>query len=252
MKTLKFEDDKYEILVQRNVFIKDKISGDYYKSSVDSLTEDQLSYFKSYKEKVSSKFFHLFLCCTAILLISNYTYLIKLQNELSPLIYGWKMTIIIVVYFILNIVIHELGHILSLRFFGKNYDKVGFKLNFYVFPAFFVQMNDTYMLSRNEKIIVHLFGLFINYLLVNTLEIVNQIAISSESLTKAYMFFSATLLWNLVPILNSDGYKILLAFLGMDEYSHFRTNHWLVRTIQVVGISIALNTVIHWILYFLN
>lgn len=31
MKILKYEDEKYEVLVQNNVFIKDKKSGEYYK-----------------------------------------------------------------------------------------------------------------------------------------------------------------------------------------------------------------------------
>lgn len=248
----KYEDEKYEIFVQNNVFIKDKISGEYYKNSLKSLTDEQLSYFNNYKERVSSKCFYMFLIFAGLLFIFNYIYLVKLQNELSPLINGWNMSIIIVIYFIVNIAFHEMGHILSLKYFGKNFDKIGFKLNFYVFPSFYVQMNDTYMLSRNEKVIVHLFGLMTNYFVISTIEIVNLLTVSSESLTKAYMFFSATLLWNLVPVLNSDGYKTLLAFLNLDEYSHIKTNHWLVLTIQIVGVCIALNTVIHWILYFVN
>lgn len=252
MKILKYEDENYEVLVQKDVFIKDKISGDYYKNNLDSLTDEQLSSFKIYKERVSSKFFYLFLCFTVVMFILNYIYLMKLQKEIPPLIYGWKSWVIVVIYFIVNVVLHEMGHILSLKFFGKNFNKVGFKLNYYVFLSFYVQMNDTYMLSRNEKIIVHLFGLSTNFLVINTLEIINQLTISSEPLTKAFMFFSATLFWNLVPILNSDGYKILLAFLGLDEYCQVKTNHWLVLTIQIIGIGIALNTIIHWILYFLK
>ncbi len=252
MKIFKYEDEKYEVIVQKNVFIKDKVSGDFYKNGLNSLTDEQLSCFKIYKERVSSKFFYLFLSFTAFMFILNYIHLIKLQNELSSVFYGWKMWIIIVIYFILNIVLHELGHIYSLKFFGKNFDKFGLKLNFYVFPAFYVQLNETYMLSRNEKIIVHLFGLFINYFVINTLEIINQFTISSESLTMAFMLFSSTLLWNLVPILNSDGYKILLAFLSIDEYSRFKTNHWLVLTIQIIGISLAVNSVVHWILYIVK
>ncbi|MGG1242035.1 zinc metalloprotease LiaK [Bacillus cabrialesii] len=252
MKILKYEDEKYEVIVQNNVFIKDKKSGEYYKNSLNSLTDEQLLRFKMYKEKVSPKFFYLFLFFTAFMFILNYIHLIKLQNGLSSVFHGWKMWIIIVIYFIMNIVLHELGHIYSLKFFGKNFDKVGFKLNFYVFPAFYVQLNETYMLSRNEKIIVHLFGLFINYLLINTLELINQFTFSSEALTMAFMLFSSTLLWNLVPILNSDGYKILLAFLSLDEYSRFKTNHWLVLTIQIIGIGLAINSVVHWLLYIVN
>lgn len=252
MKILQYEDKDYELIVQKNIFIKDKKSGSYYRNSLNSLTDEQLSHFTIYKEKVSARFFYLILCFTAAMFILNYIHLIKLQNVLSPIIYGWKMWIIIAIYFIINIVLHEMGHIYSLKFFGKKFDKVGFKLNFYVFPAFYVQMNETYMLSRNEKIIVHLFGLFINYCVINSLELINFLTISNKPLTMAFMFFSSTLLWNLIPILNSDGYKILLAFLSLDEFSSFKTNHWLVLTIQIIGISLAVNSVVHWILYFIN
>ncbi|MEI2466903.1 peptidase, partial [Niallia taxi] len=46
MKILQYEDEDYKILVQENVFIKDKKSGEYYKNSLDSLTNEQLSKFK--------------------------------------------------------------------------------------------------------------------------------------------------------------------------------------------------------------
>ncbi|MBR0022582.1 peptidase, partial [Bacillus subtilis] len=58
MKILKYEDEKYEVLVQNNVFIKDKKSGEYYKNSLNSLSDEQLLRFKMYKEKVSPKFFY--------------------------------------------------------------------------------------------------------------------------------------------------------------------------------------------------
>ncbi|RZH99689.1 peptidase, partial [Staphylococcus condimenti] len=66
------------------------------------------------------------------------------------------------------------------------------------------------------------------------------------SLTLSYMLFSSTMIWNLVPMLNSDGYKIMLALLSLDEFSNFTKNHWLVLIFQIIGVSIALNTLIHW------
>lgn len=61
-------------------------------------------------------------------------------------------------YLLVFIVFHELGHIVCFKYFGKKIDSVGFKFN-YIFPSFFVRMNDTYLLSKKEKIIVHLGGL---------------------------------------------------------------------------------------------
>ena len=106
-------------------------------------------------------------------------------------------------------------------------------------------MNETYMLSRIDKIIVHSFGLFVNFTLINFVQLVNILVFDSYSLTLAYLLFSSTMVWNLVPVLNSDGYKIILASLSLDEFSNFTKNHWLVLIFQIIGITIALNTLIH-------
>ncbi|MDT3958299.1 peptidase, partial [Staphylococcus kloosii] len=131
-------------------------------------------------------------------------------------------------------------------------NKVGFKLNFYVFPAIYVQMNEIYMISRKEKIIVHSFGLFVNFTFINLVQIINEFTVNNVSLTIAFMLFSSTMIWNLIPMLNSDGYKVLLAILYLDEYNNFIKNHWLVLSIQILGVLIALNTLIHWIKYWLK
>ncbi|HGH0905468.1 TPA: peptidase, partial [Staphylococcus pseudintermedius] len=68
----------------------------------------------------------------------------------------------------------------------------------------------------------------------------------------AYMFFSSTLLWNLVPILNSDGYKIMMVALSLDEFNNFTKNHWLILIFQTIGVVIALNTIIHWVFYWIK
>ncbi|PNZ60042.1 peptidase, partial [Staphylococcus condimenti] len=161
-----------------------------------------------------------------------------------------SILLFVILYFLMNIIFHELGHIYSLKFFGRKIDKVGFKLNFYVFPAFYVQMNETYMLSQIDKIIVHSFGLFVNFALINFIQLLNILIINNISLTLSYMLFSSTMIWNLVPMLNSDGYKIMLALLSLDEFSNFTKNHWLVLIFQIIGVSIALNTLIHWVIYW--
>ena len=145
---------------------------------------------------------------------------------------------------------HELGHIYSLKFFGRQFNKVGFKLNFYVFPSFYVQMNEIYMLSKKDKIIVHSFGLFINFLFINSIQLFNVVTIDNYGLTLAYLFFSSTMIWNLIPILNSDGYKIMLTALSLDEFEKIMRNHWLVIIFQFVGVVIALNTLIHWLIHW--
>ena len=77
-----------------------------------------------------------------------------------------------------------------------------------------------------------------------------MVTIDNYGLTLAYLFFSSTMIWNLIPILNSDGYKIMLTALSLDEFEKIMRNHWLVIIFQFVGVVIALNTLIHWLIHW--
>lgn len=249
MKPLIYEDQNYEILAQNHIFIKDKKNKTYYRNNIDSIDSNTLNKFKKYPEKINQFHFCLYVLFIIVMIITNNIYVLKLQKIVTP---NFNNTILVVLisYFLINIICHELGHIYSLKFFGRKIDKVGFRLNFYVFPSFYVQMNETYLLSQIDKIIVHSFGLFVNFTFINLTQLLNILTINNYSLTLAYILFSSTMIWNLVPMLNSDGYKIMLASLSLDEFSNFTKNHWLVLIFQLIGVSIALNTLIHWIIYW--
>lgn len=251
MKPLKYEDKEYEILIQNHVFIKDKKTNSYYRNNMNSIDEKMLKKFNSYPEKVNCFLFFTYMLLSVIVIITNILYTLYLQKNII-IIFENEVTVVLILYFLVSVFLHELGHIYSLKFFGRKIDKFGFRLNFYVFPSFYVQMNETYMLSKIDKIIVHSFGLFINIISINLLQLMNILIIDSYALTVAYMFFSSTLLWNLVPILNSDGYKIMMVALSLDEFNNFTKNHWLILIFQTIGVVIALNTIIHWVFYWIK
>lgn len=251
MKTLKYEDENIEIFCEKNVFIKNKSTGKYYKNDKSCLNDYDLGYFEDYNEKLPTLIFYIYILFSVFLFIVNYVYVCILQIS-NPKSFTSDLIVVLFIYFLSNIIIHELGHIYSLKFFGRKFDKVGFRFNFYVFPAFYVQMNETYMLSRRDKIFVHSFGLFLNLLIINFIEFINIIIFNNHNLTLAFMFFSTTVLWNIVPILNSDGYKILLSILHLDEYKKHTTNHWLVLILQLIGLLMAVNAILNWIFYWMN
>ncbi|MGX7111512.1 hypothetical protein [Gemella cuniculi] len=83
-------------------------------------------------------------------------------------------------------------------------------------------MNDVYMLPNQEKIIVHSAELFINYV-INLL--VLQISNLIEDLVLIHdiaLLFLFPLLANTLPVLNSDGYKIMLVFLKYNEKKYIK------------------------------
>lgn len=249
MKPLIYESENYEILIQNNVFIKDKKKKSYYRNDLNSIDTYKLKRFKNYPEKVHISVFSFYITFNIIMVLINNIFNLNLQKYIAPEFSN--MTILIVFfYFLINVFFHELGHIISLKYFDKKIDKVGFKLNYFIFPSFYVQMNETYMLSRIDKIIVHSFGLFVNYTTINLIQLLNVLFINSNALTISYVLFSSTMIWNLVPILNSDGYKIMLAALCLDEYKNYTKNHWIILIFQLIGVTIALNTLVHWIIYW--
>ena len=146
----------------------------------------------------------------------------------------------------MNIFIHELGHIKSLNYIGKKHQKIGFKMNYYIFPAIYVEMNEIYLISKNEKIIVHLAGLITNYLTINFIQVINLLFLKNKILDSSFIFFSYALLWNLVPVLNSDGYKVLITLFSVDELENKRKNHLIVKLIQAISLLLVIETVISW------
>lgn len=51
MKPLIYENENYEILIQNNVFIKDKKKKSYYRNDLNSIDTYKLKCFKNYPEK---------------------------------------------------------------------------------------------------------------------------------------------------------------------------------------------------------
>ena len=131
MKPLKYENEKYEILIENHVFIKDKIKNNYYRNKLSAIDSEELKHFTSYPEKISNFLFWIYILLTITMIIVNNIYTLYLQKNIKPL-FDINIIIILVLYFLFNIFMHELGHIYSLKFFGRQFNKVGFKLNFYV------------------------------------------------------------------------------------------------------------------------
>lgn len=119
-------------------------------------------------------------------------------------------------------------------------------MNFYVFPSFYVQLNDIYMLSKKEKLIVHSAGIYINLFIILTFQIINTLFLKMDMLSVSYIFFFLALLWNVIPVLNSDGYKILLTLLNKDEFENSKKNHLIIKIIQIIGVLLAIRSVLLW------
>ncbi|ULG73138.1 peptidase [Macrococcus brunensis] len=250
MSILKYEDADFEIIYQKKLYIKDKTELEYFQLEADRINDLEPQKFHIYKERINTRFIYFFLTIILFLFVCNYINVALLQKQIAPLPDSYQTIIIMAVYFIINLILHESSHILSLKFCGKKFNKVGIKLNYYIFPSFYVQMNEIYMLSKNEKIFVHMSGIIINLIFMTLIQTINFIWINSEELTRGYMYFMLDMVWNIAPFLNSDGYKTLITFLNMDEYTDRKENSSLIKFLQFLSILMVLHTLFNWIRFY--
>lgn len=115
---------------------------------------------------------------------------------------------------VLNIFLHELGHMIFLKsFYRDGRIKLGFKL-FFIYPAFYVDTSDSYLLPKYKKISVYLAGNFFNsiYILFCMIFI--------PEINKYNYIVISTILINFLPIVKSDGYYALISM--WDKYIFFK------------------------------
>lgn len=108
----------------------------------------------------------------------------------------------------LNILAHEGFHAAVLHaFYPGAKTRPGFRLTF-IFPTFYVDTSDSYLLPTYKRLAVYLAGNAANGLLVTLAYLV------APKLAGDATFISATMAINLLPIMKSDGYYLVETLRG--------------------------------------
>jgi putative peptide zinc metalloprotease protein len=114
---------------------------------------------------------------------------------------------------------HESGHGLACKSFGRRIHRAGLMF-YYGMPAFFVDTSDMWMEQRKPRILVSLAGPIVNVIIgcvIAILVILLPISVWTQALFQvAYVTFLGALL-NLNPLLEFDGYYILMDWLEMPQ-----------------------------------
>ena len=113
---------------------------------------------------------------------------------------------------VLSISVHEAGHALAIRHYGRRVRRLGFAI-YYLFPCFYVDSTDMALATRQQRIVVSLAGPIGGLLVGAACAFVT--AGGGESLAGAIAYRAASLfvfqfVLNLLPILDLDGYHILV------------------------------------------
>src|SRR5919201_3018931 len=152
---------------------------------------------------------------------------------------------------VLSISIHEAGHALAIRHFGRRVRRFGLAM-YYLFPCAYVDATDMSLGSRWQRVIVSLAGPFAGVTIAAACAMVA--AAMPGTLAGELGFKAASLLvfqffLNLLPILELDGYHILvdaldapflrqraLAFVRGQAFRKLRRRaHW---TLEEVGLAV--------------
>ena len=227
-----FSDTDVEVRVsENNAVIHHRETGRYHHAPKSSLPGHYLDNLVPYESKVGARVAYILLSIGLVLLVANLIAITRLSvsgaGKLAP--------VILAGYTVVNIVMHEGAHILALRFVGRKIDKVGFKMHYVILPAFYVRMNQSHLLDRYERIVVHGAGAFVN-LLVNLMFILS-ISGHTPDLNVALKFVGWAIAVNTLPVLNSDGYRVLLALADHAERRSIGKNpRWIISIKYIMNL----------------
>lgn len=111
-----------------------------------------------------------------------------------------------------SVTVHEAGHALAIRHFGRRVRKLGFAI-YYLFPCAYVDATDMVMAPRRQRLLVSLAGPVAGVTVAAAAMAV--VMTTGDPILQAVAFQAATLLifqfvLNLLPILDLDGYHMLV------------------------------------------
>lgn len=226
-----YKDDNYEIFGEDERYIvKDIQRRKYYRLSGSEIKKYKFN-FKNKTERISStNVYFFFMILFSLEILNIYISLRTTIGKIDELDFIYSLC----VYLPIFIIFHELGHISFYHLFGRKVDKIGFKFN-YIFPSFYVRMNDSYLLSKKERLIVHSGGMMFS-LLINTFIFLIGVTFNNILLIYLSKYMSVDIIFNSLPIMNSDGYKIILSLRGVEEKKNFAENNCLIKSIKAINI----------------
>ncbi|NQX11430.1 hypothetical protein HQQ80_07325 [Microbacteriaceae bacterium VKM Ac-2855] len=230
------DNDCEVLLVGGTATVLDRERNRYYQTTVAKLPVEIREAVTPRISRVSPRAAVTFVVVVLALLLGNLAFSLANGTERPS---GWLVAVL-AVYLPVSVVIHETAHALALRAMGRSIDKVGVKLNYWVFPAFYVRINQSLLLNRNEKVIVHGAGVCINLAINLVLFACNAFVFHWADLEVALQFVVLTLAINAIPALKSDGYRMLLALAGVDELRGLLQNPCWVVAIKVVSTAYVL------------
>lgn len=129
--------------------------------------------------------------------------------------------ILATLFLLINIPLHEIGHIIFLKLFSKDAKiRVGVTF-FFIYPAFYVDTSYSYLCPKYKRMCIYLAGNFMNCIFLLVVYF-----FFPQFINYCYIIIS-NILVNFVPIIKSDGYYAMMTFLNKYKISKTRKEEYL-------------------------
>ncbi|MGB0293316.1 MAG: hypothetical protein ACPGAO_00700 [Flavobacteriaceae bacterium] len=186
---------------------RNKIEPGYLKNNFTLITEKQV-------KRITSRFLFLFrrevVCLILVTLMIQMSY--HYWNSIVFIDETVHIKTIILVT-ALSVFFHEIGHATACQFYGKKVSKIGG--GFYLFrPVMFADVSQIWSLNRMKRIKVSLSGIYFELVFVVFLFTLQLTFNTDIFLFLGYLLMTQSL-WNLNPLIRSDGYWIVTDSLGV-------------------------------------
>jgi putative peptide zinc metalloprotease protein len=122
--------------------------------------------------------------------------------------------VVLIALQVLSISVHEAGHALAIRHYGRRVRRLGLAI-YYLFPCMYVDSTDMTMAPRRQRIIVALAGPIAGMTVGAACAFIAAVdgGLAGSLAFKAASLFVFQLVVNLLPILELDGYHVLVDLL---------------------------------------
>lgn len=124
----------------------------------------------------------------------------------------------------ISVLFHEIGHAAACQFYGKGVSRIGG--GFYLFrPVMFADVSQIWSLEKTKRIKVSLSGIYFELVFVVLFFCIHFVFDSEMVLFLGYLLLTQSL-WNLNPLIRSDGYWIITDFLGVSNLNNEGRSAW--------------------------
>lgn len=124
----------------------------------------------------------------------------------------------------ISVLFHEIGHAAACQFYGKEISRIGG--GFYLFrPVMFADVSQIWSLEKTKRIKVSLSGIYFELVFVVLFFCIHFVIDSEMALFLGYLLLTQSL-WNLNPLIRSDGYWIITDFLGVSNLNREGRSAW--------------------------